>query len=83
MTSKAYKVDGNDPAHLEAMETVSDLSSYPKCCARRFIGMDPAANQGLPGLVLPSIPHAPGVGQTAQIARMSCHLVMADAARRM
>lgn len=50
--SEAYKADVTDPAYLDAMEMVNNLSSWLKRYLRRFTGMDPANLQsywtGLP-----------------------------------
>lgn len=40
--SEAYKADVGDPAYLEAMEMVNNLSSWLKRYLWRFTGMDPA-----------------------------------------
>lgn len=41
-TSEAYKADVADPAYLDAMEMVNNLSSWLKRYLWRFTGMDPA-----------------------------------------
>jgi len=40
--SEAYKADVGNPAYLEAMEMVNNLSSWLKRHLRRFTGVDPA-----------------------------------------
>lgn len=80
--SEAYKADAGDPAHLEAMEMVSNLSSWLKRYLWRFTGMDPANLQSYLDWFVYLFRVRRAQDRWPKAARAVRHLIMADATYR-
>ena len=80
--SEAYKADVGDPAYLEAMKMVNNLSSWLKRHLRRFTGVDPANLQSYLDWFVYLFRVLQAQGRWPKAARAVRHLIMADATYR-
>lgn len=80
--SEAYKADAGDPAYLEAMEMVNNLSSWLKRYLWRFTGMDPANLQSYLDWFVYLFRVRQAQDRWPKTARVVRHLIMADATYR-
>lgn len=80
--SEAYKADAGDPAYLEAMEMVNNLSSWLKRHLRRFTGVDPANLQSYLDWFVYLFRVRQAQNRWPKAARAVRHLIMADATYR-
>lgn len=80
--SEAYKADVGDPAYLEAMEMVNNLSSWLKRYLWRFTGMDPANLQSYLDWFVYLFRVRQAQDRWPKTARVVRHLIMADATYR-
>lgn len=80
--SEAYKADVGDPAYLEAMEMVNNLSSWLKRYLWRFTGMDPANLQSYLDWFVHLFRVRQAQDRWPKTARVVRHLIMADATYR-
>lgn len=80
--SEAYKADVGDPAYLEAMKMVNNLSSWLKRHLRRFTGVDPANLQSYLDWFVYLFRALQAQDRWPKAARAVRHLIMADATYR-
>lgn len=80
--SEAYKADVGDPAYLEAMKMVNNLSSWLKRHLRLFTGVDPANLQSYLDWFVYLFRALQAQDRWPKAARAVRHLIMADATYR-
>lgn len=80
--SEAYKADVTDPAYLDAMEMVNNLSSWLKRYLWRFTGMDPSNLQSYLNWFVYLFRVRQAEEKWPKTARVVRHLMMADATYR-
>ena len=80
--SEACKADASDPAYLDAMEMVNNLSSWLKRYPWRFTGMDPANLQSYLDWFVYLFRVRQAEEKWPKTARVVRHLMMADATYR-
>lgn len=80
--SEAYKADITDPAYLDAMEMVNNLSSWLKRYLWRFTGMDPANLQSYLDWFVYLFRVRQAEDEWPKTARVVRHLMMTDATYR-
>lgn len=78
-SSEAYKADVTDPAYLDAMEMVNNLSSWLKRYLWRFTGMDPANLQSYLDWFVYLFRVHQAEDRWPKTARVVRHLMMTDA----
>lgn len=81
-SSEAYKADVTDPAYLDAMEMVNNLSSWLKRYLWRFTGMDPSNLQSYLNWFVYLFRVHQAEEKWPKTARVVRHLMMADATYR-
>ena len=81
-SSEAYKADATDPAYLDAMEMVNNLSSWLKRYLWRFTGMDPANLQSYLDWFVYLFRVHQAEEKWPKTARVVRHLMMTDATYR-
>lgn len=80
--SEAYKADVTDPAYLDAMEMVNNLSSWLKRYLWRFAGMGPVNLQAYLDWFVYLFHVRQAEKKWPKTARVVCHLMTANATYR-